>query len=76
MLDRGVVKEFLDEELEGIEIHNDISKDVLVEVFSRYIEDDYYEWIKDNFKSFFNYGNPDWEWIKERIQKYKEENSL
>jgi len=76
MLDRGVVKEFLDEELEGIEIHNDISKDVLVEVFCRYIEDDYYEWIKDNFKSFFNYGDPDWEWIKERIQKYKEENSL
>jgi len=76
MLDRGVVKEFLDEELEGIEIHNDISKDVLVEVFCRYIEDDYYEWLKDNFKSFFNYWNPDWEWIKERIQKYKEENSL
>jgi len=76
MLDRGVVKEFLDEELEGIEIHNDISKDVLVEVFCRYIEDDYYEWLKDNFKSFFNYGDPDWKWIKERIPKYKEENSL
>jgi hypothetical protein len=21
--------------------------------------DDYYEWLKDNFKTFFDYGNPD-----------------
>jgi len=31
------------------------------------VEDDYYKWLKDNFKSFFNHGNPDWEWIRERI---------
>jgi len=27
-----------------------------------------HEWLKDNFKSFFNHGNPDWEWIRERIK--------
>jgi len=32
-----------------------------------YTEDDYYEWLKDNFKSFFNHGDPDWEWIRERL---------
>jgi len=52
MLDRDVVKEFLDCQLEDmeLEIH------------------DYYEWLKDNFKSFFNHGNPDWEWIRGRIE--------
>ena len=66
MLDREVVREFLDEELEEIEIPDDIFKEVLVEAFSKYVEDDYYEWLKDNFKSFFNYGNPDWKWIREK----------
>jgi len=32
------------------------------------VEDDYYEWLKDNFKPFFDHGNPDWEWIRERIE--------
>jgi len=32
------------------------------------VEDDYYEWLKDNFKSFFDHGNPDWEWIRERAR--------
>ena len=43
MLDRKVVREFLDEELEEIEVPNDIFKEVLVEAFCRYVEDDYYE---------------------------------
>ncbi len=33
MLDREVVKEFLDEELEGIEVPSDIPKEALIEVF-------------------------------------------
>jgi len=66
MLDRDVVGEFLDCELEGIEIPEDISREALVEAFCQYVEDDYYEWLKDNFKSFFEHGNPDWEWIRER----------
>jgi len=28
-----------------------------------------YEWLKDNFKSFFKHGEPDWEWIRERIKR-------
>jgi len=71
LLDREVVREFLEEELEEIEVPDDIFKEVLVEAFSKYIEDDYYEWLKDNFKSFFNYGKPDWQWIRERIKKYE-----
>ena len=64
MLDRDVVGEFLDCELEGIEIPEDISREALVEAFCQYVENDYYEWLEDNFKSFFEDGNPDWERIR------------
>ena len=67
MLDRAVVEEFLDCELKGLEIPGDIPKEALVEVFCQYTEDDYYEWLKDNFKSFFNHGDPDWEWVRGRF---------
>jgi biotin-(acetyl-CoA carboxylase) ligase len=70
MLDRDDVEEFLDcklTELE-IEIPKDISKEQLVEAFCQYVEDDYYEWLKDNFKSFFDHGEPDWEWIRDRVR--------
>ncbi len=70
MLDRKVVREFLDEELKETEIPDDIFKEALVETFCKYVEDDYYEWLKDNFKSFFNYEKPDWPWIRERIKKH------
>jgi hypothetical protein len=70
MLDRRVVREFLDEEFMGIEIPDDITNEAIVETFCKYVEDDYYEWLKDNFKSFFNYGKPDWQWIRERIKKH------
>jgi hypothetical protein len=73
MLDRQVVKEFLEEELDGIEIPEGISTDDLVETFCKYAEDDYYEWFKDNFKSFFNQGDPNWDWIRERIKHYSKE---
>ncbi len=69
MLDRGVVEEFLDWEFEDsdLEVPEDIPMEALVEAFCRYVEDDYYEWLKDNFNSFLSHGNPDWEWIRERI---------
>ena len=69
MLDRQVVEEFLNWEFEDgdWEIPEDIPKEALVEAFCQYVEDDYYEWLKDNFKSFFNHGNPDWEWIRGRL---------
>ncbi len=67
MLDRAVIEEFLDYEFEELEIKipKGIKKEDLV-------EDDYYEWLKDNFKSFFNHGNPDWKWIRDRIRQYIE----
>jgi len=70
MLDRQVVEEFLNGEFEEGDwgIPEDVPKDALVEAFCEYVEDDYYEWLKDNFKSFFNPGEPDWEWIRERIK--------
>ena len=73
MLDRNVVEEFLEAELRErmVERPKNISKDSLTETFCKYTEDDYYEWIKDNFKTFFNHGTPDWNWIKERIRYYK-----
>jgi len=69
MLDRRVVEEFLNCKLKDLELEvpEDISKEALVEAFCQYTEDDYYEWLKDNFKSFFEHGNPDWEWIRGRL---------
>jgi len=69
VLDRKVVREFLEEELKEIEIPKGISEKALVETFCKYVEDDYYEWLKNNFKSFFNYRKPNWLWIRERIKK-------
>ena len=73
MLDRQVIEEFLDREFEegDWEIPDDIPKGKLVEAFCHYTEDDYYEWLKDNFKSFFNHENPDWRWIRDRIKAYE-----
>jgi hypothetical protein len=70
MLDRKVVEEFIAGEFEESdwEIPEDITKKALVETFCQYTEDDYYEWLKDNFRSFFNNGNPDWEWIREKTK--------
>jgi len=69
MLDSSVVEEFLTEELgdAGIDVPQDIDMSALVETFSRYVENDYYEWLKDNFKSFFNHYNPDWDQIRGRL---------
>ncbi len=74
MLDRTVVEEFINLEFEegDWEIPEDISKEALVEAFYQYTEDDYYEWLKDNFKSFFDHSNPDWNWIREKIKASEE----
>ena len=75
MLDREVAKEFIEEKLKKakIIIPKDISENDLVETFCKYTEDDYYEWLKDNFKSFFNHYNPDWDWIREKIEHYSKD---
>lgn len=71
MLDRGVVKDFLEEQItcSGLEIPPDIKISCLVDAFVDYTQNDYYEWLKDNFKGFFNHNNPDWHWIRTRISK-------
>lgn len=75
MLDRTVVEELIDDEFEDLELEipDGVEKEALVEAFCQYVEDDYYEWVKDNFKSFFNHGDPDWDWIKGRIERYTKE---
>ncbi|MFH1639140.1 MAG: hypothetical protein ABIB93_02340, partial [Chloroflexota bacterium] len=67
-----VVKEFITEELEEreIEIPADIPADKLVETFCQFTENDYYEWLDDNFKTFFEYGTPDWNWIRDKVKAY------
>ena len=69
MLDRQVINEFLNCRFcdLDLEVPLDIDREALVEAFCQYVEDDYYEWLKDNFKSFFNYGDPDWEWMRRKI---------
>jgi len=73
MLDRKVVEEFLDCKLKDLELEipEDILRNALVEAFCQYVEDDYYEWLKDNFKSFFDHGNPDWEWVRGKIKSHE-----
>lgn len=75
MVDRTAIKELLDEKFKEIvtERPQNISAEVLVETFCKYVEDDYYEWLKDNFRSFFNHGNPDWDWIRGRIEHYSKD---
>jgi len=72
MLDRDVVQEFLEESFEEdkIQIPKDIKIEDLTKDFCLYCENDYYEWLKDNYKSFFD--GFDWNGIKERMQRLKE----
>ncbi len=71
MVDKDVVKEFVGSELEelDLEIPQDISHAQLVEAFCQYVEDDCYEWLKDNLRSFFEHGEPDWAWIREKVRR-------
>jgi hypothetical protein len=74
MLDRKVVEEFLDDEFEDVdwEVPNDITKNVLVETFCLFTEDDLAEWLKDNFKSFFSHGDIDWDIVRDKIKHYSQ----
>lgn len=74
MLNRKVVAEFLDERLKdcGIKMPRNVRKQALVETFCQYVEDDYYEWLKDNFKSFFQgdgKNRVNWKWIRDLVNK-------
>lgn len=76
MLDKKVIKEFLESYLEDLDAPESINMDDLVDVFIDYCEDDYYEWFKDNANSFFTVNNGiDWDSIIEKIQKKKKQNN-
>ena len=70
MLDRTIIEQLLDWEFEGLhwEIPEYISREALLEAFYQYADDDHYEWLKDNLRSFFDHDNPDWNRIRERIK--------
>ena len=68
MLGRAAVEEFLGcrpKELE-LEIPGNIKRDALAEAFCQYVEDDYYQWLKGNCRSFFGDGEVDWELVRGR----------
>ncbi len=73
MLDRVVVAEFLKDELkdDGIRLPRSINFKKFTELFCRYVEDDYYEWLKDNYKSFFEHEPPNWKVIRKKISEMK-----
>ena len=69
MIDREVVKEFLVAQFEDFTgIPNDINLDKLSEDFSVYTENDYYEWLRDNFKTYFFQRGFDWDNVREKLQ--------
>jgi len=74
MLDRGVIEQLLDWEFEGLDldIPEDIPREAVIEAFCQYTEEDYHEWLKDNLRSFFDNGGPDWDWIREKIKANEE----
>lgn len=69
MLDREVIKDFLIAEFEDTNpIPKGIDLDKLAEDFAVYTENDLYEWLKDNYKSYFFQGEHfDWSDVKERL---------
>lgn len=71
MLDRVVVRKFLESQLDDINsvVPDDLDLESLAETFCQYAEEDYYEWLKDNFKSFFSHGDVDWEWVRRRVNQ-------
>jgi hypothetical protein len=69
MLYRKVIKDFLIAEFQNSNpIPKDIDLDKLTEDFSIYTENDFYEWLKDNFKSYFFKTEFSWENVKDRLK--------
>lgn len=60
--------EYLREELEDdeMELPDDISLDDLADAFMDYLEVDIYDWLRENYRSFFK--DHDWDWVRERIR--------
>ena len=75
MLDRQIVKKYLEENLkdwsEKYPEHIDFND--LVESFCLYVEDDFYEWLKDNLRSFFCVDSEAINWgdITRKMEMYR-----
>jgi hypothetical protein len=52
-------------------IPGDIDQELPVEAFCQYTENDYYEWLKDNFESFFDHGDFDFDWVREQARSHR-----
>ena len=81
MLDRQVVQDFLESQMAMgsrfyLTIPDDIDLGLLVEAFCQYTENDYYEWLKDNYNSFFNHGDVDWDWVREQVRLHGTQGSV
>lgn len=78
VIERAIIKEFLNGYFTylGLERPAGISEDAFVECFCEYVENDYYEWFNDNFRSFFdtgypyNFQNPDWDMIRKMVKNH------
>ncbi len=74
MLDREVIEELFDWEFEDLdlEIPDDIPREAVIEAFCQYVEEDHYEWLKNNLRSFFDHSNPVWNRIIEKLRADEE----
>jgi len=57
---------------DAIKLPKNIRNKDLAEAFCHYVEDDYYDWMKDNFNIFFQQdglGRVNWAWIRHIISK-------
>jgi hypothetical protein len=62
MLDRKLILEFLQEK--DLDLPNNLSLEKVNEIFCKYVEDGFFDWLNDNYQTFFNQDNPDWNWIE------------
>jgi hypothetical protein len=71
MLDRQVIQKYLREKFQ--ECHYKLPRGIswieFTEAFCRWTERDYYEWLKDNYKSFLDHAGPDSRKLGELVQK-------
>ena len=75
MFDREIIEELFDWEFEdmNLEIPNDIPREAIIEAFYQYVEEDHYEWLKNNLRSFFDHGNPVWNRLIEKLRENEEQ---
>ena len=67
MLNREETEEIFADEFSKLNIPDDIPRDKVVNLFCRSAEDYYYEWLKDTFVGWSNFGKPDWDWIRFKL---------